>query len=79
MLNVLRVPAILLCALAIIAGITKGGFYVLLMMPAAAGAWVLIVTDKNGRSIDDFFAFLFGLTVVVGVIAVVVTAIKALI
>ncbi len=68
MLSALRIPAILALMVVIVSAFGKGGIAMAFLMPAAVGVYILIISDKKGQSIDDFFALLFGVIIVGSVI-----------
>lgn len=68
MLSALRIPAILILMAIIVSAFGKGGIAMAFLMPAAVGVYILIISDKKGQSIDDFFALLFGVIIVGSII-----------
>lgn len=78
MLSALRIPAILASMAVIVSAFGKGGVAMAFLMPAAVGVYLLIISDKKGQSIDDFFALLFGVIIVTGVLAVLINGLKSL-
>lgn len=78
-MNALRIPAIFLLLILISAILDTAGILWLLFVPAIIGVVYLVLTDKNGASIDAFFAAGVGISFIVAGVILCLQFLKSLI